>query len=373
MLLVINSGSSSIKYKLFNIESEVLLAKGVVDRIGLRGSRIRDHNVAIESILERLSHKGTFRINGVGHRVVHGGERFKKPVLIDKNAIKAITKFSKLAPLHNPPNLLGIKACMKLLPNAPQVAVFDTAFYQTLPEPHYIYALPYGLYKKEGIRRYGFHGTSHKYVAIKTAEILKRPIGRLKIITCHLGNGCSITATMNGKAIDTSMGFTPLEGLVMGTRSGDIDPIIVLYLVEKKGIKPEGIDKLLNERSGLLGISGLSSDMRDIYGAVKKNDKRARLAFDIFIHRIHKYIGAYSVCMNGVDAVTFTGGIGENHPPTRRAVCANLGFLNVKIDPKGNNSNSVIISKPNSSVKILVIPTDEELMIAKEAKGVIKW
>lgn len=377
MILVINSGSSSIKYKMFGLKTESLLTKGIVDRIGLLGSRIPNHNAAIRLILERLSHKkgGVLKdisqIRAVGHRVVHGGERFKRPAIIDRGVTKAIKDFSKLAPLHNPPNLLGIEACKRFLPKVIQVAVFDTAFYQTLPKSHYIYAIPYYLYQRYGIRRYGFHGTSHKYVAIKSGYILKRPTKSLKIITCHLGNGCSITATMYGKALDTSMGFTPLEGLVMGTRSGDIDPIIVLYLMEKKGTDKIAIDRLLNNESGLLGVSNLSSDMRDIYKAVKRKDKMARLAFDIFIHRIHKYIGAYAVCMNGVDVITFTAGIGENHPPTRKAVCSNLKFLGVKIDGKKNNSNATVISKPSSRVKVLVIPTDEELMIAKETKEVI--
>jgi acetate kinase len=378
MMLIINSGSSSIKYKLFDMaDNGRLLAKGAVDRIGLNGSSVVDHNGAIKHILKKLVHdkesvlNDISQIRAVGHRVVHGGEKFKRSVVINDEVIMAIRKFFKLAPLHNPPNLLGIEACRRSLPNIPQVAVFDTAFYQTLPESNYIYALPYDLYKKEGIRRYGFHGTSHKYVAIKTAAILKRPVASLKIITCHLGNGCSITATKGGKAVDTSMGFTPLEGLVMGTRSGDIDPIIILYLMEKKGMNKSDIDEVLNKKSGLLGVSGLSSDMRDIYKALKKGDKRARLAFEIFIHRIQKYIGAFAASMNGVDAITFTAGIGENHPPTRSAVCKNLEFLKVKIDNIRNKKNAAIISKPGSAVKVLVVPTDEELMIAKEAKEVI--
>ncbi|MFH1753185.1 MAG: acetate kinase, partial [Candidatus Omnitrophota bacterium] len=358
--------SSSIKYKLFDIsKGERPIAKGLVDRIGLKGSKIRDHKEAIGIILKDIP-----EIRAVGHRVVHGGERFKRSVVIDGRVMKAIRRFSRLAPLHNPPNLLGIEACRTALPDVPQVAVFDTAFYQTLPPAHYIYALPYDLYKKGGIRRYGFHGTSHKYVALKAARILKRPIQSLKMITCHLGNGCSITATEYGKAVDTSMGFTPLEGLVMGTRSGDIDPFIALYLIEKKMTK-EGVDRLLNKESGLLGVSGLSSDMRDIYKALKKGNKRARLAFDIFVHRIRKYIGSYAACMNGVDAVVFTGGIGENHSPTRKAVCGSLGFLGLKIDSGGNRANASVISGTGSKVKALVVPTDEELMIACETRDVL--
>ncbi len=377
MMLVINSGSSSIKYKLFDIsKGEKPLTKGIVDRIGLKGSRIASHRVAIELILKSLVEgrervlEDISQIRAIGHRVVHGGEKFKRSVVIDGEVIRAIRKFSRLAPLHNPPNLLGIEACRKALSGVPQVAVFDTAFYQTLPRAHYIYALPYDLYKRSGIRRYGFHGTSHKYVALKTAKILKRPIKSLKIITCHLGNGCSITATEKGRAIDTSMGLTPLEGLVMGTRSGDIDPIIALYLIDKKMTKDE-VDKLLNKKSGLLGVSGISSDMRDIYKALEKGDKRARLAFEIFVHKIRKYIGSYAACMNGVDAITFTGGIGENHPPTRKAVCESLRFLNLKIDNKKNGANAAVISEARSKVKVLVVPTDEELMIAHETKEVI--
>ena len=372
-MLVINSGSSSIKYKLFDMKSERALAKGIVDRIGLKLSRVRDHDAAIKHILGRLGMLGGgLKLDAIGHRVVHGGECFKQSVLINSDVLKAIKRFSPLAPLHNPPNLLGIKACMKNLPHVPQVAVFDTAYYQTMPEPHYIYALPYKLYKNDGIRRYGFHGTSHKYVALKTAEILKRPLEDLKIITCHLGNGCSVTATMYGKAVDTSMGFTPLEGLVMGTRAGDIDPFVVLYLMEKKSMSAEEVDALLNKESGLLGISGLSSDMRDIYKAVKAGDKRAKLAFSIFARGIQKYIGAFSVSMNGVDAISFTGGIGENHPPTRDIVCKKLGFLGIKIDTKKNDSNSPVISRPDSKVKVLAVPTDEELMIARETREVIE-
>jgi len=374
MILVVNSGSSSIKYKVFRYKTERLFAKGMIDRIGLKGGP-PGHSAAIKLILERLTGKGALKdlseIRAVGHRVVHGGERFKESVRITDGAIRQIERFSKLAPLHNPPNLLGIKACRKFLPKVPQIAVFDTAYYQRLPEAHYIYAIPYSLYKRYGIRRYGFHGTSHKYVAIKTAKALKRRITDLRIITCHLGNGCSITASAGGTAVDTSMGFTPLEGLVMGTRCGDIDAAAVFYLMKKRGIGPKAADELLNKKSGLLGISGISSDMRDIYKALKRGDKRARLSFDIFIHRIHKYIGAFATVMGGADAITFTGGIGENHAPTRKAVCVNLGFLGVRIDNKKNSSDARVISKPASKVKMLVIPTDEELMIARETKEIL--
>ena len=345
MLLIINSGSSSIKYKIFDKNAKKLLKKGMVSRIGMKGSNVPDHDAAIKIILKNLP-----KISLIGHRVVHGGEAFTGSAIITKKVIKAVERFSKLAPLHNAPNLLGIKACIKFLPHITQVAVFDTAYYQSLPKAHYLYAIPHHFYKKDRIRRYGFHGTSHKYVAIKAAKALKKPIARLKIITCHLGNGCSITATMNGKAFDTSMGFTPLEGLIMGTRSGDIDPAIIFYLIEKKKMKPDSVYDILNKKSGLKGISGISSDMRDIYKAVKRGHKKAKLAFLMFVHRIHKYIGAFAASMNGVDAIVFTGGIGENHAPTRNAVCKSLGFL---------------------KARTLVIPTDEELMIARETIGAV--
>jgi len=377
MILVINSGSSSIKYKLFDAPARRVLAKGIVDRIGTRGSRIKDHNGAIKAILDELAGdngavlKDIGQIRAVGHRVVHGGERFHGSRLIDKTVISAIREFSKLAPLHNPPNLLGILACRRYIPRARQVAVFDTAYYQTMDKSRYIYPIPYALYKKERIRRYGFHGTSHKYVAIKTAEALGKPLKSLKIITCHLGNGCSVTATMSGKAVDTSMGFTPLEGLVMGTRSGSIDPAIPLYLIMKKGMSAERVDRLLNNESGLLGISGVSSDMRDVYKAIK-NNKRAALAYELFIKSIQKYIGMFAVSMDGVDAITFTGGIGENHAPTRREVARNLRFLGARIDSAKNSSTAAIISKAGSKVKLLAIRTDEEVMIARETKEVLR-
>jgi acetate kinase len=349
-----------------------------VDRIGLKNSAVPDHRAAMERIAAELvdEKKGVIsdlsEILAVGHRVVHGGELFKEPVLIDKDVIKAIKRFSRLAPLHNPPNLLGITACKSFMPDVPQVAVFDTAFYQTMPRENYIYALPYSLYKAHGIRRYGFHGTSHKYVAGQAACVLRKPLRRLKIISCHLGNGCSVTATMYGKAVDTSMGFTPLEGLVMGTRSGDIDPFIALYLMEKRGMGAVELDRLLNKKSGLLGVSGISSDMRDIYRELRKGNKMAGLAFDIFIHRLQRYIGAFASVMDGVDAIVFTGGIGENHSPTRREAVKGLSYLGARIDGRKNSSNSLVVSSGRSKVKILAIPTDEELMIAKETEVVLK-
>jgi acetate kinase len=368
-ILVINSGSSSVKYKLFDVRKERELAKGVVERIGLRGSglshkargkkevrlsrNIPDHDKAIKLALDFLTHEkhgaigDISEIGAVGHRVVHGGEEFSDSTIITPRVINAIKAHFKLAPLHNPPNLLAIKAAQKLLPDIKHVAVFDTAFHHGMPPSAYLYALPYDFYRKDKIRKYGFHGTSHKYVALKAAEKLKKPLKNLKLITCHLGNGCSITAVKGGKSINTSMGFTPLEGLVMGTRSGDIDPAIIFYLANKKNLSIAKIDNLLNKKSGLLGLSGASSDMRDMYKAVKRGNKRAKLAFDVFIDRIQKYIGAYIVAMNGVDAIVFTAGIGQNHAPTRRAVCSKLSFLGRKL-------------------KVLVIPTNEELMIARE-------
>lgn len=375
--LVINSGSSSIKYKVFDLKGSPL-DKGVIGRIGFKSaSSPANHAAAIRMILEKLTgrHGGSLKnvsqIKAVGHRVVHGGEKFKEPTLINMKVLAQVEKFSSLAPLHNPPNIQGIKACMKFLPGIPQVAVFDTAYYQTLPEAHYLYAIPQKLYNWYGIRKYGFHGTSHKYVALKTVASIKKDIHKSKIITCHLGNGCSVTATAGGRAVDTSMGFTPLEGLIMGTRCGDIDPAVILYLMQKEMMSRAQVDQLLNNKSGLLGISGLSSDMRDIYRALEHN-KRAKLAFDMFVHRIHKYIGAFVAVMDGVDAITFTGGIGENHPPTRKAVLSNLKYLGIELNDRKNKKSEKVISKSRSKVKALVIPTDEEWMIANQTMGVIK-
>ena len=395
-ILVINSGSSSVKYKLFDVKNEKELAKGIVERIGLRKSNlshiaagkkkvklskaIPNHNAAIKLALDYLTDKkhgaiqDVSEIGAVGHRVVHGGEEFSDSVIITDRVIKVIKSYFKLAPLHNPPNLLGIKVAKKLLPKVKHIAVFDTAFHQTIPPSAYLYALPYSFYEKEKIRRYGFHGTSHKYVALKTAEILKKPLAKLKLIVSHLGNGCSITAVKNGKSINTSMGFTPLEGLVMGTRSGDIDPAIIFYLMNKKNLSVDDVDNLLNKKSGLLGMSGVSSDMRDVYKEVKKGSRKAKLAFEVFIDRIQKYIGSYIVAMDGVDAIVFTAGIGENHAPTRSAVCKRLSFLGVKIDPRKNNTaaKEKIMTTKDSKVKVLVVPTNEELMIARETYRLIK-
>jgi len=341
-ILVINSGSSSIKYKLFLMPEEKTVAKGMIEHIGEKGSRIKNHYTGLKLILKNISD-----IETIGHRVVHGAETFKKPVLINARVIKKIKECALLAPLHNPANLAGILACKKLLKGVKQAAVFDTAFHQTLPEYAYIYGLPYKLYQKLGIRKYGFHGTSHEYVAGEAAGRLKKPLKNLKIITCHLGNGCSITAVDRGNSIDTSMGFTPLEGLVMGTRCGDIDPALVTYIMQKQKLSRAGIDHLLNKESGLKGISGISNDMRVLIKKALAN-KRAKLAIDVFAYRIKKYIGAYCAIMSGCDCLVFTGGIGENQKSIRKKICNGL-FSN-------------LIKRP----KILVIPTDEELMIARK-------
>jgi len=376
LILVINCGSSSVKYQLCDMKTSEPLARGIVERIGQRDSMLkhqsngkemflkkiacRDHERAIETIAGILTdrHHGVIsskdQISGIGHRAVHGGEEIKESVLINKKVVDIITKYCELAPLHNPPSLLGIKGCRKIFAGTPQAAVFDTAFHQTMPQKAYIYGLPYEYYTKHKIRRYGFHGTSHRFVAEKTAGILRKKISRLKIITCHLGNGCSMSAVAKGKSIDTSMGLTPLEGLVMGTRCGDIDPAIVTYLVEKKRMTFEDVNRLLNKKSGLLGISGVSNDMRDINKAIKKGSKRARLAKEIFIYRIEKYIGAYIAAMDGCDAVVFTAGIGENQPDIVDTVRKDLGNILNRL-----------------KTKVIVVPTNEELLIARDTYRII--
>lgn len=348
-ILVINSGSSSIKYQLFDMPSQILLAKGLIERIGAQGSKIKNHEQGIKLILKRYKD-----VQAVGHRVVHGGEKFKKPSIINNRVIKDIVSCVEIAPLHNPANLSGIKACLRLLKGVPQVAVFDTAFHQTIPDYAYLYGLPFEYYKTLGIRKYGFHGTSHEYVTKEAAKRLKKPLNKISLISCHLGNGCSITAVKNGRSIDTSMGFTPLEGVVMGTRSGDIDPAIVTYLQRKIKLNPERIEDILNKESGLKGVSGVSNDMRVISQASQKGNKRASLALKIFIYRIKKYIGAYLSILGRADAVIFTAGIGENRKKLRRAIVERI-FDNLRIKPR-----------------ILVIPTNEELMIAKQAFSLVK-
>lgn len=377
IILVINCGSSSIKYKLYDVEKDVFMAEGVIEKIGEKQPtqthkvnnkepvrqkvEAANHHDGMKLVLDILVHeevgviKSIDEIGGVGHRVVHGGEEFSKSVLINDDVIASVTKFVKLAPLHNPPALAGIKSTMKLLPNKPQVAVFDTAFHQTMPEHAYSYALPYKFYKKYGIRRYGFHGTSHKYVARKASKLLNKPEEKLKIITCHLGNGCSMTAVLNGESVDTSMGFTPLEGLVMGTRCGDVDPAIVTFLMEKEGLSTQEIDDIMNKKSGLFGVSEISNDMRELTAAAKEGDQKAKLALGIFYYRIKKYIGAYIAVMNGIDAIVLTAGIGENNP-----------WLKEKLE----KDLSEILSK--FSAKILVIPTKEEWMIAMDTYEMIK-
>ncbi|MFA5200282.1 MAG: acetate kinase [Candidatus Omnitrophota bacterium] len=347
-ILVINSGSSSIKYKLFEMPSARLVTKGAIDHIGEEGSEFPNHYSGLKVILSEINH-----IEAVGHRVVHGAEKFKKPVIVDQNVIKGIKKCCTIAPLHNPANLSGILACQKLLPGIKQVAVFDTAFHQSIPDYAFIYGLPYDYYQKMGIRKYGFHGTSHEYVTHEASRILKKPLKEIKLITCHLGNGSSITAVDKGKSVDTSMGFTPLEGLVMGTRCGDTDPALITHIMHKKKLDTKQMDFILNKESGLKGISGLSNDMRLLEEKSNTGNKRALLAVSIFVYRIRKYIGAYMAVLGGCDAVVFTAGIGENQAGIRDKICSGL-FDNLRKRPK-----------------ILVIPTNEELMIAKQAYNLI--
>lgn len=358
MILVINCGSSSAKYELFDIKRHNVLAKGIVERIG--DAHCPNHYSAIKKIIEELTDpkkgalKDIHQIEGIGHRVVHGQEEFKSSCLITDAVIRSLEKYSSLAPLHNPPSIAGIKACANLLKGIPQVAVFDTSFHQTIPPYAFLYGLPYEFYKKHSIRRYGFHGTSHRYVSEATAKALKRPLSKLKLITCHLGNGCSMAAVDGGKSVDTSMGLTPLEGLIMGTRSGDVDPASVLYILEKEGIALNQMNDILNKKSGLLGISGISNDMRDLLKAAAKGDKRAKLAIEMFIYKIKKYIGAYYAAMGGLDAVVFTAGIGEHSP-----------WLIKRI----KNDLKDVVKK---NVQFLVIPTNEELLIAKDTCEIIK-
>lgn len=396
-VLVVNCGSSSIKYQFLDMDTEQVLCKGLAERIGIPGSRIvhkkddqktvvekpmKDHEEALKHVLELIVDekvggvKDLKEIDAVGHRVVHGGEKFSGSVLIDEEVMRALEEYAYLAPLHNPPNIMGIRAMMKLLPGVPNVAVFDTAFHSKMPAKAYLYAIPYEYYKKYKVRRYGFHGTSHRYVSMRTAEILGLDYHKSKIITVHLGNGASIAAVMNGHSIDTSMGFTPLEGLVMGTRSGDIDPSIVTFLMEREGITAEEVYTILNKKSGVLGLTdGFSSDMRDIEDKALEGDPVCRLALDIYEYRIAKYIGAYVAAMNGVDAIAFTAGVGENSPVTRKEVCENyLSYLGIKIDDEKNNikGEERIISTPDSKVKVLLVPTNEELMIARDTKEIIE-
>ncbi len=359
-ILVLNAGSSSLKYQLFEMPSAEVLTSGLIEKIGEEGSDVKSHKQAISAVFKKLvnpKHRiinDLSEINAIGHRVVHGGEAFSDSVLINDRVKKEIKKCIKLAPLHNPPNLAGIKATEKLLPGIPQVAVFDTAFHQSIPKHAFLYALPYKFYKKYKIRRYGFHGTSHNYVALEAAKSLDKPLEELKLVTCHLGNGCSITAVKHGESIDTSMGFTPLEGLIMGTRSGDFDPAIVNFLMEQEKVSGPELDTMFNKESGLLGISGISNDVRSLLDVAKTGNERANLAMDMFAYRVKKYIGAYIFAMNGADAIVFTGGIGQHANSLRDQITD--GIFEV-IDEK--------------KTKILVIPTDEELMIAQDTFTIV--
>lgn len=394
-ILVINCGSSSLKYQLIDMTSEQPIAQGLVERIGIEGSvlthkvngkkykieeEMKDHKKAIELVLNALTNeeygviKNMAEISAVGHRVVHGGEKYAESVLIDSDVMKALEEFIKLAPLHNPPNIIGINACKELMPSTPMVAVFDTAFHQTLPDYSYMYSLPYDLYEKHGIRKYGFHGTSHKYVSSMAAEVLGKSIEDLKLITCHLGNGSSLAAVKNGKCIDTSMGFTPLAGLTMGTRCGDIDPAIVTFLIKELNYSVDEVNKLMNKESGVLGISGISSDFRDILKAATEGNEKAELALNIFKNKVIQHIGAYTAVMGGVDAIIFTAGVGENSEPIRKRIVSELGFLGIKLDEEKNKVMGEIetISTSDSKVKVLVIPTNEELMIARDTKEIVE-
>ncbi len=394
-VLVVNCGSSSLKYQILDMSNESLLAKGLVERIGIEGSVLKhektgsekvaiekpmkNHKDAIGLVLEVLVDetngviKDMSEISAVGHRVVHAGEKYSGSVLITDDVIKALEECIDLAPLHNPPNIMGIKACQQLMPNTPMVGVFDTAFHQTMPSVSYLYSLPYEYYEKYKVRRYGFHGTSHRYVSQRAADLLGEKPENLKLISCHLGNGSSIAAVKNGKSVDTTMGFTPLEGLTMGTRSGDIDPAIIKYIMEKEEMDISSTDNMLQKKSGVLGISGVSSDFRDIEESADKGDKRARLALDIFAMKVKKYIGAYMAEMNGADAIIFTAGIGENGITIRKSICKDMEFLGIKIDDNKNNirGKDTIISTDDSKVKVLVVPTNEELMIAKDTVEIV--
>lgn len=396
-ILVINCGSSSLKYQLIDMNGEEVLAKGLVERIGIEGSRIKhdttgkerviieepmkDHKRALELVLEAIvdekygAIKSMDEIGAVGHRVLHGGEDFSSSTIIDDEVMKAIENNIELAPLHNPANIMGIEACKELMPEVPMVAVFDTAFHQTIPADNYIYALPYELYEKYKIRRYGFHGTSHKYVSQRAAEILGKDIRDLNIVTAHLGNGSSVTAVEGGKSVDTSMGLTPLEGLAMGTRSGDIDPAIIPLIMEKEGLSFEEVNQMLNKGSGVLGISGISSDFRDLEIAADEGNQRAKLALEVFANRVKKYIAAYAAQMCRIDVLVFTAGIGENSASMRELICDGLECLNIIIDKELNEQASgkeAIISKNIGGVTIMVIPTNEELMIARDTLELVQ-
>jgi acetate kinase len=395
-VLVINCGSSSLKYQLIDMDNEHALANGLVERIGIEGSVLtqrvdgrekyvltvpmKDHKDAIKHVLDTLTDgvNGVIasmdEIGAVGHRVVHGGEKYADSVVIDDEVMKDLVDFSELAPLHNPPNIIGIRACQALMPDTKMVAVFDTAFHQTMPEKAFLYGLPYEMYKEHHIRKYGFHGTSHKYVAYRTADILGKDIKDLKIVTCHLGNGASVAAVQNGKSVDTSMGFTPLEGLLMGTRCGDIDPAIIPYLMRVSNYSYDEVLDIMNKKSGVLGLSGVSSDFRDIEVAADGGNNRANLALEVFFYRVKKYIGYFVAAMNGIDALVFTAGLGENAPEAREAIASNLEYFGIYMDKAKNKvrGKETIISTDDSKVKVLVVPTNEELMIARDTLALVK-
>lgn len=394
-ILVLNCGSSSVKYKLIDMLTEQVLASGGVEKIGMKGSFLKhkkqdgttvvlegevlEHQIAIEYILGVLTSekhgciKSMDEIDAVGHRVVHGGEKFNSSVIITDEVIEKIVENITIAPLHNPPNLAGINAVKDLMKDVPQVAVFDTAFHQTMPKKAYMYGISYSLYEKYAVRRYGFHGTSHRYVSQKACEFLGIDKANCKMITAHIGNGGSITAIENGKSVDTSMGFTPVEGLLMGTRSGDVDMGVVTFLMEKENIGPKAASTMFNKHSGVLGISGISSDMRDIEKAINEGDERAKLALEMYEYRIKKYIGAYAATLNGLDVLVFTGGVGENQTISRERICEGLTYLGIEIDKEANlvRGETAIISTPQSKVKVVVIPTDEEFMIAKDTMELV--
>lgn len=396
-ILVVNAGSSSLKYQLYDMNDESVLAKGRVERIGMDSailvheptgkaevkevSEILDHNFAIKKVVEMLIHKehGVLKsineIDAVGHRIVQGGDLYSESVLVTDEVKKGIRSLFDLAPLHNPPHMMGINACEANMPGVPQVAVFDTAFHSTMPEKVYMYPLPLVLYKKHKIRRYGFHGTSHMYVSQVACKMMNKPVEETKIITCHIGNGCSITAVWGGKSYDTSMGMTPLEGLMMGTRSGDIDPAIVPFVMAKEDLSPNEVNFMLNKHSGLQAISGGSSDMREIQKGKDEGDKNCTLAYEMYEYRIRKYIGSYVAAMNGVDAIVFTAGVGENAAGLRQSILEQMTWFGVEIDPKLNqvrSSEPRRISTPNSKVEVFVIPTNEELMIARDTLNIVK-
>lgn len=390
-ILVINAGSSSLKYQLIDMDNVNVLAKGLCERIGIEGSNLQHKNLtkniikkieekmdshadAIRMVLEALTNSeygvinSMDEISAVGHRVVHGSEFFADSCVIDGKVMEALKMCIPVAPLHNPPNITGIEACEKIMPNVPQVAVFDTAFHQTMPAKAYMYALPYEYYEKYKIRKYGFHGTSHKYVANEAAKMLEKPLESLKLITCHLGNGSSVSAVDCGKCVDTSMGFTPLDGVVMGTRTGSMDPAVVTFLMNNENLSPDEMNNLMNKKSGVDGISGISSDFRDLSAAAEQGNKRAKLALDMFIYSVTKYIGAYAAAMGGVDAVIFTAGIGENDGAIRAEIVKNLEFMGIKINSELNKTRGeqIDVTAEGAKVKTLVIPTNEELMIAMD-------